>query len=341
MSANVETAVFANTPAWHREGNVLDTDGSLGLTVPVALDKSGLNWTVRKVPVYAASEYTTEGKLEAAGTAGLGMKVPGKFGVERNTDKRILGVVGTSWQPVQNHEGFELIEDFMQGDTAYIEAAGSLDGGSKVWILAHMAEDMQIAGEDVYRYVLFTNGHDGRTSVTAAMTDIRVVCQNTLSWALGTAKRIHRVRHTTKATKRLAEAKTILGLRDLYSEELAKQGEWLVNKEMSDRQFENFLERLMPIKEEDEEKGTPAATMIRSRRDEVRQVYKGADNLNDIRGTRWGALNAVVEYSDYAREFKSDDTQVKAQFGLVAQPIKDVAAAILTVDAPKGIKVPA
>lgn len=340
MPANVETAAYANTPAWHREGIVLDTDGALGMSVPVALDKSGLNWTVRKVPIFGSVKYKVNEKTKQLEPVGGEYEViEGRHGVQRESDGKMLGVVGSTWQPVQNHEGFELIEDFMQGDTAYIEAAGALDGGRKVWILAHMAEDMQIAGEDIFRYVLFTNGHDGRTSVTAAMTDVRVVCQNTLTWALESATRVHRVRHTTKATARLAEAKAILGLRDLRSEELAKQGEWLVSQEMSDKQFDKFLSQLMPIPEEQE--GKPAETMIRDRQAKVRHIYKEADNLNNIRGTRWGALNAVVEYSDYARSFRDDGTQLKAQFGVTSTKIKDDAVVLLTAGAPKGIKAPA
>jgi phage/plasmid-like protein (TIGR03299 family) len=313
MAANVETAAYANTAAWHREGVVLDTDGKKGMTVEQALKESGLNWQVEKVPVYADFN-------------GTQVEVQDRFGVQRMSDGSVLGVVGNSWQPVQNHEGFELIQDFMGETEAYIEAAGALDGGRKVWVLAHMATEMQIAGEDIWQYVLFTNGHDGRTSVTAAMTDIRVVCQNTLTWALDDATRIHRVRHTSRATERLAEARTILGIRDLRSEELAKQGEWLVKQEMSDAQFNTFLEELMPITEEQDLK--PAGTMTRKRRDEVREVYQTADNLNNIRGTRWGALNAVVEARDYGREFKNGETMLKAQIG--DDTIKSRASFILT-----------
>lgn len=305
-------AVYANTAAWHREGVVLDTDGAKGMTVIQALDASGLSWEVEKVPVYADFN-------------GERVVVPDRHGVQRSTDGAMMGVVGNTWTPVQNSEGFELIEDFMGEGDAFIEAAGALDGGRKVWILAHMEENMQIAGEDIERYVLFSNGHDGRMSVTAAMTDIRVVCQNTLSWALEGARRIHRVRHTTKATQRLAEARTILGIRDLRSEELAKQGEWLVEQSMSDAEFNTFLEELMPL--DPEQEGKPAETMIKTRREQVRDLYFEADNLNNIRGTRWGALNAVVEYADYQRNFKTDESQFKAQMN--DQPIKNKANQIL------------
>lgn len=314
MPANVETAAYANTPAWHREGVVLDTDGEVGMDVRTALTESGLDWTVEKCPIYAR------------GLQGEEVLIQDRFGVQRN-DGDVLGVVGSTWEPVQNSEGFALIEDFMQGDRAFIEAAGALNGGKKVWILAHMAEDLQIAGEDINQYVLFTNGHDGRSSVTAAMTNVRVVCQNTLALALDTTERVVRVRHTRKATERLAAAKQILGIRDKYAEDLAKQGEWLVNNSMTDRQFDNFLAKLMPIADDQELK--PAGTMIRDRRTDVRALYATADNLNNIRGTRWGALNAVVEYADHGRKFQDTETQLKAQWSITPAPIKDRAFQLL------------
>ena len=327
MAANVETAVYANTPAWHKEGNVLDTDGKKGITVPVALEQSGLDWKVSKVPVFAYAPAQMDGDVPATGARPIA--VEDRHGVQRDTDGKIFGVVGNTWQPVQNEDGFKLIEDFMGVTDAWIEAAGALDGGKKVWILAHLDSDLLIAGEPISQYVLFTNGHDGRSSVAAAMTNVRVVCQNTLALALAGTQRIVRVRHTSKATERIAAAKHLLGLRDTYAEELALQGEWLVENAMSDAQFDKFLGEIMPITEE--QIGTPAATMMTQRRDEISSVYYDASNLGPIRGTRWGALNAVVEYADYRRTFRDDNTRMKAQWS--DSPIKDRALAILTSDA--------
>lgn len=314
MPANVETAAFSNIPAWHQEGVVLDTDGNKGMTVEVALDVAGLDWEVAKVPVFApAPGEDLEKPMQF-------VPVANQFGVQRSTDGKILGVVGRVYECVQNREGFDLLETMLGQDEqpVWIEAAGALDGGSRVWVLAHVEAELFIAGEEIAQYILFTTSHDGRSSVTAALTDVRVVCQNTLSWALDTTPRVFRVRHTCTASERIQQAQDVLGLRSLRAEELARQGEWLVNQEMSDKDFDRFLETLMPTPLDkgtgEPQDGTPAATMIANRRDDVRSIYKGADNLNDIRGTRWGALNAVVEYADYGRDFRDSETQLKAQF---------------------------
>lgn len=336
MPAAVETAGFANTPAWHREGIVIDTGGKEGLTVEQAIPATGLDWTVRKVPIFAYSEYATaeDGKLTSEPTPfATVVQIPDRFGVQRSSDKKILGTVGKAYRPYQNTQGFAILDEMIklaggQDRKLWIEAGGALDGGKKVWLLAHLESDLLIAGEPIAEYLLFTNGHDGRTSITMATTSVRVVCANTLALALGTTPRVINVRHTTKADQRIKEASHLLGLRDAYAEELAKQGEWLVEQEMPDSQFELFLQSLMPT---DQEAGTPGHTMVAERRGKIASLYANAENLKPIKGTRWGALNAVVEYADHRRGFRDDNSALKNQFGLVGSgtALKDRALAVL------------
>lgn len=324
MPANVETAVYANTPAWHREGNVIDTEGRLGLTMEEALEQSGLDWEVEVVPIYAK----WAGKMNA----GKLLTIEGRYGVQRTIDGKVFGTVGGTWKPTQNREGFVILQTLIEqaGGQVWIESAGALDGGKKVWMLARCGGDMQIsiAGEQYKTYLGFTNGHDGRTSVTSFMCDERVVCANTLTIATSKSDagdRIVRVRHTSKAGERIAEAHHLLKLRNLRTEELARQGEWLVDQTMDDRDFERFLNKLMPVGVV----GTPGATMIAQRQDLVKSVYLTADNLAPIRGTRWGAFQAVAEYVDHGRATKNISALVKTQFGLTPSVLKQDAFDLL------------
>jgi len=338
------SVVLANEPAWHGQGTVLDTKGKKGLTVEQALPASGLDWTVEKVPMFAMMPGKTM-PSKPGGTISVNAitHVERRFGVQRMDTGEILGSVGETWEPVQNLEGFAILNDVIaqassldDGYKLWIESAGALDNGRKVWVLARIDRDLQIAGEEYRSYLLFMNGHDGRTSVTAAAVDMRVVCANTLNYAIyeengkdkeGIIPRIVRVRHTVKAGERIKEAHAILGMRNRRAEELAKQAEWLVEKSMSDGQFDKFLASLMPIKEDAED--TPAATMIEGRRFEVQKLYAQAPNLESIRGTRWGALQAVVEYADHHRDFRDDETQLKAQWDITPATIKDRAYSLL------------
>jgi len=140
MPAAVETAVYANTPAWHGLGTVLDSEGKLGLDVETALRESGLDWTVRKVPDFAPAEWDTvvvNGKPALVPQPGADLvRVPGRYLVQRQSDNQYLGSVGATWQPVQNIEGFKLVDDLIQmagGGQAYVESANARSSSAETW----------------------------------------------------------------------------------------------------------------------------------------------------------------------------------------------------------------
>jgi Domain of unknown function (DUF932) len=74
-----------------------------------------------------------------------------------------------------------------------------------VWVLATLPDQVEVGGDDVRRYVLLMNSHDGSTAVIAATTPVRVVCQNTLNWGLGSAQQKFSIRHTEAVTQRVHE----------------------------------------------------------------------------------------------------------------------------------------
>lgn len=342
-----ETAVYANRAAWHGVGVVLDSMGEKGLTIAQALPASGLEWGVEKTPTLGFSRkyahLNDAAKLAEAIAKGVEIPLsalmvnPDRFNVQRDTDGRLLGNVGSTWVPFNPIDAFAIVDDLLAqaGGKAWIEAAGSMDEGKKVWVMVHLDDGFQIAGESYATYLTVVTGFDGRTSTMVLVHDERIVCRNTLAIGVGEAKgsgRILRVRHSKNAADRIKQANQILGLRNVRHEELAKQGEWMVEQEMPDAEFATFLDSLMPVPEVPADRdGTPAATMATERRGKIARLFQGAPNLEPIRGTRWGALQAVIEYADHVRPFKDAESQLKAQFGFTEQQteIKDRAFRIL------------
>lgn len=80
---------------------------------------------------------------------------------------------------VQNEEAFAFT-DALLGEGVTYETAGSLQNGRRTWILAKLPARYIISGDEVTPYLVFMNSHDGSGSIKAAMTPIRVVCQNIL-----------------------------------------------------------------------------------------------------------------------------------------------------------------
>lgn len=191
MPANVETMFSVRETPWHGLGRIImDAPASRE-----ALELAGLDWQVESRNIYS----------------GTGAMIPGYRANVRSTDDAVLGVVSDRYRIVQNEEAFQFTDDLL-GEGVTYETAGSLQGGKKVWMLAKLPEKYIIAGDEVTPYLVFFNSHDGSSGVKVAMTPVRVVCQNTLNLALGTAKRIWTARHTENVLLRVQDARETLQL---------------------------------------------------------------------------------------------------------------------------------
>jgi hypothetical protein len=95
-------------------------------------------------------------------------------------------VVGTKYTPVQNKDAFAFFDEVVGNGQAKYTTAGSLRKGKKIWIQAEVGKSFHIAGSDdeVKKYVLLHNSHDGSSTLNMLLTPVRTVCQNTLSMAI-------------------------------------------------------------------------------------------------------------------------------------------------------------
>jgi len=226
-----------------------------------------------------------------------GRKVePYLFNVRQDTGK-VLGIVSKRYHVFQNEEAFNFADDLIAtGDVRY-ETAGCLKGGERVWVLARLPERI-ILDDEVETYLCFTHGHNGLFPVKAAITPIRVVCNNTLSVGLENAVRMWSMKHYGNIYGRVNEARLTLGLVDDYMNQLDKLANELVMKKFTDDQAQGFVEKLFPL---DEETASPRTVenAMRQREDVIRR-YKNSSDLANFYKTGWGLFGAVSEFDTHS-----------------------------------------
>lgn len=303
MSHEVETAAYAREPAWHRLGNVFAKDA---VKADEMKQLAGLDWLVEKIPLFG---------VYANGGPELEITVPSHMAVIRTDriEQGPLGVVGHQHQLLQNHELLEFCELLQDTDEATLVTAGSLRKGRVVWVTAKIAVTVQIAGmedEKIEPFIMLTNAHDGSRSLTAVTTPVRTVCMNTLNLAISKAVRAWSVRHTPGMMWKLNDAREALGITFTYYQELEKAGNQLVRTKLTKRDWKAFLEKLVPYDPDmvqSIELGEPsrAAKNVDVARATIDSLYRTSPNLDNIRGTKWAAVNAVAEYVDYFRPVRS------------------------------------
>ena len=142
-------------------------------------------------------------------------------------------MVTDRYRVVQNEDAFAFT-DALLGEGVTYETAGSLQNGRRTWILAKLPQNYIISGDEITPYLVFMNSHDGTGAIKAAMTPIRVVCQNTLNLALKTAKRTWSADHVGDIQGKMEDARYTLLYADQYMKELGKAIDALRRIKLSD-----------------------------------------------------------------------------------------------------------
>ena len=280
MAANVESMFYVRETPWHGLGTkVLEAPASKD-----ALQLAGLDWRVLQEPIYTAMEELVDGY---------------KANV-RDSDRKVLGVVTDRYRVIQNDEAFAFTDELLGAGVKY-ETAGSLQGGRKVWLLAHMPHEYIISGERISPYLLFSNTHDGSGAIKVALTPIRVVCQNTLNLALANAKRSWSMIHTGDIKEKMQEAKDTLSLAENYMDELGKEFEALRMKKLTDKQVMEYIEILLPI----EDGSTPQQEKNMKRlREDMKIRYFDAPDLQGVGKNAYRFVNAVSDFATHAEPLR-------------------------------------
>lgn len=280
MAAEVETMFYTRETPWHGLGTrVMEAPSS-----KEALYLSGLDWNVEQEPIYTET----------------GNWIRGFKANIRNTDQKVLGVVTDRYRVIQNEEAFAFTDELL-GEGIRYETAGSLQGGRKVWLLAHLPHEYIIAGERISPYLLFSNTHDGSGAIRAAVTPIRVVCNNTLNLALNTAKRSWSTIHTGDIRSKLEEAKNTLFMANAYMDELGREFENLRRKKLTEKQVMEYIGLLIPL----DENGTSQQkkNVIRLQNN-MKMRYFDAPDLQDVGHNAYRFINAVSDFATHAEPLR-------------------------------------
>jgi len=291
MAHEVENMFFVGDTPWHGLGRqVIDAP-----TSEQAIIQAGLDWQVKKIPLITAD--------------GLNRPVD-HVAIERISDNSILGVVGPRFEPLQNSAAFKFFDPFIDAGLAKYETAGSLREGKRIWILAALNRDnIKISdGDEVKKYVLLSNSHDGSLAVRVGFTPIRVVCSNTLKMSHDNASsQLLRVRHTASMNANLTKIQEIMNLADANFEATASQYKALFNTAINSDDLETYIKIVFKGKD------TPQFKTLSGKIVELFNNGKGAELS---KGTVWGAYNAVTEYLSYNAGRTADNRLNSLWFGV-------------------------
>lgn len=262
------------------------------MTAEQALRQAGLDFTVEMRDMHTTKR---DGSTE---------RVEGRKLIVRTDTEAQFDVVGSRYHPIQNDEMFNWCDRLVDDYGAKYEAAWALKGGREVGLTMKFPNGIQIGGVDpIDSYLLLRGRHDGKGSVIAEVTKVRLYCTNMLNVASRGAERRVRIPHLSTATQNLEAARQTFELTLGYDAAFQAQMEALIEQQITDDAFKAMTEQLLPVR-----------TISPKHADAIVQLRHDSPTIQDeLRMTRYGAFQAVTEWTDWVRPSNGSNTAAQSR----------------------------
>jgi phage/plasmid-like protein (TIGR03299 family) len=314
----------AREVAWHKLGKVVDNS----LTSEEAILAAGLNYEVHKVDMYADFRelpITNNPDVDKQ----RGQVVPNIFATVRTDTRQVLGYVGNRYEIVQNSQAFDFVDNIVGSKEAIFETAGALGNGERIFLTAKLPSNIRIKATDdiIEMYFLFTSSHDGSGLITAGLTPVRVVCNNTLQVALRNLSNKLTLKHTKNVHERLKLGRELMGLYKAYNLEFSETLSHLATIPVTDEIITSVVQDIIFT---DAEKKIIKFDSVWSKELSTRKKNTYVDILSYVdkgvgqefhRGTGVWLYNGVSSYFNNFKNYKNEEDRFDQLVS--GKPMKD------------------
>jgi phage/plasmid-like protein (TIGR03299 family) len=309
-------AAFADLPAWHGLGEVVDG----ARCSEEMLQRAHLDFEVGTRPLYrqvgpdamAATRYE---------------EVDTHKETYREDSGAALGVVGIDYGVVQGREAFAALDGLVKDGRVRYESAFALHGGREVCVTARLGEAFHVTDTEIIEaFCLLKTSHDGGSALMLAPGSIRPVCANTVGLFYEEARAareaaeqggktrrtfqqkglLFTLRHSPNVKKNLDDAVALIAQVMVSFARHGAQARRLAEQPMDDATFEKLLDAVMPLPQPVTAAGSmnPNFPKAEQTRAHVRAIRANGPlcNLPGIGGTAWAAFNAYTEWMDHHSE---------------------------------------
>jgi phage/plasmid-like protein (TIGR03299 family) len=303
------TTASKHRSAWVRGGTAVEATSAAS-----AATQAGLNWTVRTGELQAVSTPLT---IDEHGvTPATYIDVPKKQAIIREDNNSVIGIVGSKYKMVQNMEVFNALDTLVDAGDARYAAAGEFNGGANIWMVLELPQGVNVANDPHAAFLLVKTSHDGSSSVVIKPIIERLFCANQVNALIsnknGNRNRkyneyTYRMSHTTNQELSIADIRNITNLTYTAIADYQLVANNLMSKDMTREQTLNFFKNVWALPSTVEDK--PYALLTRGERKQQTiakdarakawSIYSESETQENIRGTAFGAWQAVIEFADH------------------------------------------
>lgn len=293
------------------------------LTTQEVMKKSGLDYEVQKCKLVAKMPFSIKGNNEIKNDDGFAYKgniyrdCYNAFATYRTDYNIPLGIVKDKYEVIQNVDAFSFFDDAIGKDKAVWDTAGCFGHGNKIFVSAKLPQETIVGNDKIDNYLVFGSSHDGSSSINILFTPIRVICTNMLNGALNNNNAYIRIKHTVKAKEKLQIGAEILRVACEYAKSTQELYKTINNCSLNEADVIKYIADLHLTEEErnkllafDKDKGYEKLLISDYRLKEQTNIsqrkintiisiynyYHKGIGQDSIKGTAWGAYNAVTGY---------------------------------------------
>jgi phage/plasmid-like protein (TIGR03299 family) len=241
-----------------------------------------------------------------------------------------LSVVSDSYCIVQPKEVIEFYRDLVADSAFSLETAGALDEGRKVWGLARSNKSFEVKEKgQVDAFLLLASSCDKTLATTVAFTSIRVVCQNTLCFAMDDIKgnaptkylKVYHDRHFD-----WDEAKKKLKLIDTAGGAFTEKIRLLAARKVDEGDVSIYFNGLFLTEKKDKTDNTLSRSALMEIQN-LRSALRNGPGQQEpnANGTAWGLVNAVTYYVDHIRRSNNQAQRLDSAWFGAGALLKDKA----------------
>ena len=303
MPANFTSGWLGNGErAWHGMGVV--TDGTL--PAREAFETADALFTVEKRELLYPKvlDEPRDGEWDFANS--------GSYGIVRTDTQELLGVVSKQYEIVQNDSLLRMAE-FIREEVD-MDCVIVLSHGSKVCFTATLrgAETDIVPGDTVKRRIVGYLGHDGKTGCGAKFTNIRVVCQNTLTAALADSGAQSSVTHKGAANDNF---NALISSIDIARQDFVTECDLMrefSRASMGQDGFRDFVDEVYNVKED----------QVFRKRERLESAFQHGFGWEYAPKSVWAAFNAITQVETSTRSLtkaRATSQFARGTFGAGAQ----------------------
>jgi phage/plasmid-like protein (TIGR03299 family) len=302
MSNNRANMAYVGSTPWHGLGEEL----SEGAPLEIWCKEAGLNWQALEHSIFTHNPVTQEKTLFG-----------GHKALVRSDTGDQLSLVSRKYKVVQPKQIMEFYRDLIEKQNYQMQTAGSLKGGKVIWALAKTGDEVDLGNDQIGGYLLLSTSFDKTMATRAQFTSVRVVCNNTLSFAIrGTegerGKDWISIGHNAEfSADRIKDALGIgQGAWQRFSIDIEKMANTKLDKEIAKKFFVDV------ITGKDDAEVTDY--VYKPKFSQIYSLYQGQGQgakLESAANTVWGAVNAVTEFVDHKAGLNNNSRLSSAWFG--------------------------